>query len=81
MRSVHPLNDVIFDLDIHTIPANKGVPEHLHYDIAFLFTATKQEPLSISNESIALEWVETSRIAEKNKGRRFARISRKLAAL
>jgi 8-oxo-dGTP pyrophosphatase MutT (NUDIX family) len=48
-------NQSIFDIDIHTIPPYKDIPEHLHYDIRFLVKAPHQEFIK-NNESIALEW-------------------------
>lgn len=47
----------IFDLDIHTIPARKIVPEHQHYDIRFLIMADENEEFNISNESTDIQWV------------------------
>ncbi len=47
----------IFDIDIHTIPARKEVPEHLHYDIRFLIIANENEPFQISHESTDILWV------------------------
>lgn len=47
----------IFDVDIHTIPLRKDFPEHLHYDIRFIFQASKDEPLLLTDESHALAWV------------------------
>lgn len=51
------LQQGIFDLDIHTIPARKDFPEHLHYDIRFIFEADPNEELLISDESHDLKWV------------------------
>ncbi len=47
----------IFDLDIHTIPERKGVPEHKHYDVRFLLTANESDSLVISDESVDLQWI------------------------
>jgi 8-oxo-dGTP pyrophosphatase MutT (NUDIX family) len=52
----------IFDLDIHLIPARKDFPEHYHYDIRFLFIASKDEPLVITEESHDLGWKKISDI-------------------
>jgi 8-oxo-dGTP pyrophosphatase MutT (NUDIX family) len=46
----------IFDIDIHTIPARKDFPEHLHYDIRFLLKGSVSEPFTISEESNLLAW-------------------------
>ena len=47
----------IFDVDIHTIPANskKNEPEHKHIEIRFVFT-TPEEKFVISDESDELAW-------------------------
>jgi 8-oxo-dGTP pyrophosphatase MutT (NUDIX family) len=50
------ITPTIFDLDIHLIPARKDFPEHYHYDVRFLFTASKDEPLVITEESHDLGW-------------------------
>ena len=62
------LHDGIFDLDIHPIPARKEFPDHLHYDIRFLFEADKDIPLLISEESHALSWVALEQLEELTDG-------------
>lgn len=47
----------IFDIDIHTIPKRKSVPEHEHFDIRFMLIAPKGAVPSINHESNAMEWV------------------------
>ena len=44
------------DLDIHTIPEHKGVPEHLHLDVRFVAHAPAGAREVISEESIELGW-------------------------
>ncbi len=46
-----------FDLDIHPIPTRKGFPEHFHFDVRFLFQASKKDELKISEESSDLKWI------------------------
>lgn len=48
----------IFDLDVQTIPdrPKKNEPEHLHYDINFLFI-TDNHDFQISDESTEIKWV------------------------
>ena len=46
----------IFDLDIHPIPARGEFPEHLHYDVRFLFQSNAEQ-LKISEESHAVRWI------------------------
>jgi 8-oxo-dGTP pyrophosphatase MutT (NUDIX family) len=47
----------IFDIDIHTIPARKDVPEHQHYDIRILLQASRIENFIITEESHDLAWI------------------------
>ena len=47
----------IFDLDIHTIPERKGVPEHEHFDIRYLIVTSQGTPFKISDESNELAWM------------------------
>lgn len=50
-------NPVIFDLDVHKIPEHKGVPEHKHLDVRYLFIAQKEQKLSPGDgESNLLQW-------------------------
>ena len=58
LKNIKPVANWIFDIDIHTIPEYKDVPEHLHYDIRFLFEADSEEELVISSESKDLKWCE-----------------------
>jgi 8-oxo-dGTP pyrophosphatase MutT (NUDIX family) len=50
-------NQIIFDIDIHTIPERKGVPEHEHYDVRFLFVVNKEMELIRNHETIAMKWL------------------------
>lgn len=45
-----------FDLDIHGFPARGDQPDHLHYDVRFLYTTTQDELLP-NSESKSVEWV------------------------
>jgi len=63
------LQQDIFDLDIHPIPARKGFPDHLHYDIRFLFEADKNEKVIVSDESHDVAWVgldQLSKLTQNN---------------
>ncbi len=44
------------DLDIHTIPARPGEPEHLHLDVRYLTEAPPHAQAMLSSESWHLEW-------------------------
>ncbi|WP_369411808.1 NUDIX hydrolase [Chryseolinea lacunae] len=55
----------VFDVDIHTIPARKDFPEHLHYDVRFLLETDRDNSLHLSDESHALAWVAVEELAAK----------------
>lgn len=57
VRNFRLLSENIFDLDIHPIPARLNFPEHLHYDIRFLFEADKEERIIVSEESHDVAWI------------------------
>jgi 8-oxo-dGTP pyrophosphatase MutT (NUDIX family) len=57
LTSIKPLSPNIFDIDVHPIPARKDFPEHEHYDIRYLFVASKEEKFIITAESHDLKWV------------------------
>lgn len=56
------LSSLIFDIDVHEIPARKGEASHLHYDVRFLFEADPDKPFPGNHESIDLAWVNLSDI-------------------
>lgn len=51
-----------FDLDVHTIPTRRGAngeiiePAHEHHDVRYLFRATGDQTLTVSDESHAVRW-------------------------
>lgn len=59
------ISDKILDVDVHVVPNNekKKEPEHLHYDINFLFV-TNNKKFKISDESEEIKWIP---IAEMHK--------------
>lgn len=57
--AIEPMSTEIFDIDIHLIPARKGEAEHYHYDIRYLLQVTSDEEIVVSEESHALQWIDT----------------------
>lgn len=47
----------IYDIDIHTIPARKDMPEHDHYDVRYLVMGSTDEQVIVSEESHDVKWV------------------------
>ena len=57
INGIKPLNNQIFDVDVHPIPEYKkrSEPAHFHYDIRYILIAPITE-FSISDESDELKW-------------------------
>jgi 8-oxo-dGTP pyrophosphatase MutT (NUDIX family) len=75
------LSPAIFDLDRHWIPARKAVPAHWHYDLRFLLEADPAEPLTVTDESHDLAWVNVRDVTSLNPEESMARMVRKTLAL
>lgn len=75
------LGNNIFDIDVHTIPAHGTMPIHVHYDVRFLYTANKQEQLTVSPESNDLAWILLSDAAQYNPRPEFLRMASKVIRL
>lgn len=72
----------IFDLDIHRIPPRNDFPEHYHYDIRFLFEATRKEAFTVSAESHALAWIPAADLTTKTgQNRSMLRMAEKVKNL
>jgi 8-oxo-dGTP pyrophosphatase MutT (NUDIX family) len=71
----------VFDLDIHDIPARGTEPAHLHFDVRYLIEGDIDEPLLLSDESHALEWVELGRLREYTTERSVLRMAQKCELL
>ncbi|SMD38402.1 NUDIX domain-containing protein [Reichenbachiella faecimaris] len=57
ITDVFLIGDSFFDIDIHTIPARKEVPEHEHFDIRFAFVANVPDQLKKNEESNEVAWI------------------------
>lgn len=58
------LSDVLFDIDVHTIPARGSAPAHLHFDLRFL----AQLPDAVApsgDEDVAAEWFTLEQAMER----------------
>jgi 8-oxo-dGTP pyrophosphatase MutT (NUDIX family) len=77
LASIRVLSPELFDVDLHTIPARREEPAHLHHDLRFLLEADGDEPLVISAESKDLAWVEIDRLAEYSTEESLLRMARK----
>ncbi|HEY0198471.1 MAG TPA: NUDIX hydrolase [Rhodanobacter sp.] len=50
------VEDCIFDIDRHRIPARADEPEHWHYDVRHVVRAGVDERFEVNGESHALAW-------------------------
>lgn len=77
------VSSAIFDIDIHTIPARNdrsdaAVPEHLHYDIRFLFTASDDAAVGgESREVKAIRWLLLDEAEQLSDSESISRMIRK----
>ena len=71
----------VFDLDTHLIPARVNEPEHVHYDVRFLFRAVENEKYVVSHESHDLAWVEHGQLSDYTTEESMHRMSGKWQAL
>ena len=63
LKEISPVNETIFDIDIHLIPARKDEPQHFHYDIRFAFLARDSDYI-VSDESHDLNWIDMKHLSE-----------------
>ncbi|MBS1810220.1 MAG: NUDIX hydrolase [Acidobacteria bacterium] len=79
--NVHPHSKVIFDVDIHEIPARPNEPAHFHYDVRFLLIADRIAPLIVTSESKDLAWVALEEIETLTQEESVLRMVRKTKCL
>jgi 8-oxo-dGTP pyrophosphatase MutT (NUDIX family) len=69
------------DLDIHHIPEHGGMPQHLHFDVRFLFRCNGSELLRCSEESLCVRWFSSNELAILRTDESTYRLEEKAAAL
>ena len=77
LRCIRAVSPEVFDVDRHWIPPHGGEPGHWHHDLRFMLEADPAEPLSVSDESRALAWVEVAAVPSLNPEESMARMVRK----
>jgi len=81
IKHLQYVNRNIFDIDVHVIPEILGTPEHIHYDIRFLFIADSHEPLIVSSESHDVKWIPIKEINNYTESESILRMVRKILAI
>ncbi|NER51236.1 MAG: NUDIX hydrolase [Symploca sp. SIO1A3] len=77
LGDLHLLDDAIFDIDIHLIPARKTDPDHYHFDVRFIVRAMGSEAFEVGEESLDLAWVEIESISDFTTETSMLRMARK----
>ena len=75
-----PGQSLLFDVDIHLIPARKADPAHEHFDVRFAFVSKSRE-LVLSEEVADLRWVPLSDVEQMGSDESVLRAVHKLRAL
>ncbi len=67
----------IFDIDVHTIPANIREAAHYHYDIRFLLEADPSQVVEQNHEAREVRWVPMQEVILYNSSESILRMVRK----
>lgn len=80
LSHIEVLDNSLFDVDSHWIPARGEVPAHWHHDLRFWFLADPAEAFVVSEESLDLAWVEVDKVETLNPEESMLRMVRKTQA-
>jgi 8-oxo-dGTP pyrophosphatase MutT (NUDIX family) len=61
IMNIKPVQQGIFDIDVHLIPETKKEKAHYHYDVRFLLQVMDDEDFAVSEESHSLAWIDKKR--------------------
>lgn len=82
MTQLTLLQPGIFDIDIHTIPAKGHEPEHLHYDIRFVFSTDTDAGNEHDQQEIkAMQWVPVAEMQKETVPSSLRRMALKTALI
>ena len=61
------VDESIFDLDIHEVPAISTHSKHFHYDVRFLLEADpRKNNIIVSEESHDVQWIPLNEVLDMN---------------
>jgi 8-oxo-dGTP pyrophosphatase MutT (NUDIX family) len=72
--AITPVDNNIFDIDVHRIPEYWNTPEHWHFDVRFLLQADDEHAPQASSESRAVRWVSLDEAAQLNSSQSIIRM-------
>lgn len=81
LTGVRVVDPRLFDVDRHWIPARGSEPGHWHHDLRFMLEADPSMPLTVSDESKDLAWVDVASVPSLNPEESMARMVRKTLGL
>ncbi len=82
LKDIEVLSPQIFDIDIHTIPERKGIPEHIHYDVRYAFIAHSEDFNLDITEVNGAKWVKIERcVDDSSKYGSIVRMAQKTLSL
>jgi 8-oxo-dGTP pyrophosphatase MutT (NUDIX family) len=81
IQTVVPVMNSIFDVDVHSIPANSKEAAHYHYDIRFLLQARDNDEIVQNHESNELRWIDKDVRSFPTKARSVVRMFEKWVKL
>lgn len=64
--AIRLIDQQVFDVDVHTIPATPREPRHRHFDIRFLLEVDDQIPVPGNDESHDILWVPLYQVSSYN---------------
>jgi hypothetical protein len=65
LKDIRPLAPwVIADINVEMVPTYRDVPEHLHFDIRYVFRASSKESTVVSDESNDVIWVDVAKLLD-----------------
>ncbi|WP_375580857.1 NUDIX hydrolase [Marivirga tractuosa] len=77
LNNLQLITNKIFDIDIHIIPENKGIPEHYHFDVRFAYFCTEIEKTQINSESNNFHWIKLNSVETLTKEPSILRMAEK----
>ena len=75
---IYKSEDLLFDLDVHLIPASKKELAHYHFDLRYYFEADENQHLLKNEESNDLKWVEKGKVYALQPDRSVIRMLEKI---
>ena len=75
--NIEAVSTQLLDIDIHNIPARGDEPEHYHYDATFAFRTVDTNDFVVSDESLALEWIDIANLHKRTSEASMLRMAQK----